>query len=75
MLLFITQVLHENQDIKDFPGSPVVGNLPGNTGNKSLIPGLGNGITYASKQVDLWASTTGPHALRGCALLREKPLQ
>ena len=27
---------------RDFPGGPVVKNLPSNAGDASLIPGLGN---------------------------------
>ena len=34
------------QDNRDFPGSPVVKNLPANAGDMGLIPGPGNKIPH-----------------------------
>ena len=40
----------------DFPGGPVVRNLPSNAGNLGLIPGRGTKIPHATGQLS-------PHAL------------
>ena len=41
----------------DFPGSPVVKNLPCNTGDTGLIPGPGIEIPHATGQLSLHAAT------------------
>ena len=40
---------------KDFPGGPVVKNLPCNAGDMGLIPGWGTKIPPASEQLSLQA--------------------
>ena len=35
----------------DFPGGPVVKNLPSNAGDEGLIPGLGTKIPHALEQL------------------------
>ena len=41
----------------DFPGGPVVKNLPANAGDTDLIPGLEAKIPHASGQLNLCATT------------------
>ena len=45
--------------MKDFPGGPVVKNLPCNAGDKGSIPGWGNKIPQAMEQLNPCATTTG----------------
>ena len=45
---------------RDFPGGPVVKNLPSNTGDISLIPGFGTKIPHAAKQLSPCTTTTEP---------------
>ena len=45
---------------KDFPGGPVVKNLPSNADNTDLIPGPGTKIPYATGQPSPHTTTTGP---------------
>ena len=42
---------------RDFPGGPVVKNLPSNAGNAGLIPGRGTKIPHAAGQIS-------PHATK-----------
>ena len=42
----------------DFPGSPVVKNLPCNAGNVGLIPGQDSKIPYAMNQLSLRTTTS-----------------
>ena len=42
---------------KNFPGGPVVKNLPSNAGDVSLIPGQGTKIPHAAGQISLSIST------------------
>ena len=53
---------------RDFPGCPVVKNLPSNTGDLFLIPGWGTKIPHDSGQLSLLATTTEP------ALGNQRPL-
>ena len=41
----------------DFPGGPVVKNLPSNAGDAGSIPGWGTKIPYAVGQLSLRATT------------------
>ena len=41
----------------DFPGGPVVKNLPGHAGDKGSIPGQGTKIPHALKQLSLCTTT------------------
>ena len=45
---------------RDFPGGPVVKNLPSNAGDVGLIPGRGTKIPQAVGQLSPWATTTVP---------------
>ena len=47
----------------DFPGGPVVKNLPCIAGYVGLIPGQGNKIPHVMEQLSLQATTTEPHRL------------
>ena len=47
----------KNQPSQDFPGGPVVKNLPCNTGNWSLIPAWRTKIPHAIQQLSLRAPT------------------
>ena len=42
---------------RDFPGGPVVKNLPSNTGDVGSIPGWGTKIPHATGQPSLHATT------------------
>ena len=44
----------------DFPGGPVVKNLPPNAGDRGLIPGRGTKIPHAAGQLSLRSSTIEP---------------
>ena len=44
----------------DFPGGPVVKNLPPNAGDMGLIPGQETNIPHAVGQVSPHATTAGP---------------
>ena len=48
----------------DFPGGPVVRNLPANAGDMGLIPGLGAKIPHAERQLSPCAPTTEPTCSR-----------
>ena len=45
---------------RDFPGGPVVKNLPCNVGDIVLIPGGGTKIPHALGQLSLCTATTEP---------------
>ena len=42
----------------DFPGGPVVKNMPSNAGERGLIPGWGTKIPHAARQLSPNATTT-----------------
>ena len=44
--------------LRDFPGGPVVKNLPSNAGDAGLIPGQGTKIPRATGQLSPCATTT-----------------
>ena len=46
----------------DFPGGPVVKNLPSNAEDEGSIPGRGIKIPYATGQLSPRATTTEPRA-------------
>ena len=56
------------EEARDFPGGPVVKNLPSNAGDAGLIPGQGTKIPHAMGQVSLHDATTEPEHSRACAL-------
>ena len=43
---------------RDFPGGPVIKNLPSDAGDMGLIPGQGTKIPHAAGQLSLHATTT-----------------
>ena len=43
-------------ELRDFPGGPVVKNLPSNPGDMGWIPGRGTKIPHASGQLSLCAA-------------------
>ena len=45
------------QNIREFPGGPVVKNPPSNAGDTGLIPGQGTKMPYTSGQWILWATS------------------
>ena len=45
---------------RDFPGGPVVKNLPSNAGDTGLIPGRGTKIPHAMGQLSPHTTTTEP---------------
>ena len=53
-------MLHSDlkQRLRDFPGGPVVKNLPGNAGDMGSMPGQGTEIPLASGQLSLCTATT-----------------
>ena len=46
--------------LEDFPGGPVIENLPPNSGDTGLIPGQGTKIPHAMWQLSLSTATTEP---------------
>ena len=50
--------LNQKETNRDFPGGPVVNNLPYNAGDKGSIPGQGTKIPHAARQLSLHATTT-----------------
>ena len=73
---------------RDFPGGPVVENLPSNAGDTSLIPGQETKIPHAAGQLSPFATarepvchnqrtwhtaTSEPTHSRACAPQLEKP--
>ena len=44
--------------MRDFPGGPVVKNLPSNAGDAGLISGRGTKIPHAAGQLSLRATTS-----------------
>ena len=46
--------------VRDFPGGPVVKNLPSNAGNTGSIPGQGTKIPHATGKLSPGATTTEP---------------
>ena len=66
----------------DFPGGPVVKNMPANTGDMSSVPGLGTKIPHATEQLRPCTTTSEPMMLllkptcpRICAPQHKKPPQ
>ena len=59
--------------IRDFPGCPVVRNLPCNAGDASSIPGPGTKISHAAEQLSPHASTTElvRHQRRVCTTMKD----
>ena len=57
-----------NDDSKDFPGGPVVKNLPSNAGDVGSIPGLGTKIPHMAGQLSL-----GTKSIELCALQLQSP--
>ena len=53
---------------RDFPGGPVVKNLPSNAGDMRSTPGQGTKIPHASEQLSPRATTTEPACPRACEL-------
>ena len=49
----------ESKD-RDFPGGPVVKNLPSNAGDVDSIPAQGTKIPHATEKLSLHALTTEP---------------
>ena len=49
--------LTQDSSYWDFPGGPVVKNLPSNTGDEVSIPGRGTKIPHAVGQLSLRATT------------------
>ena len=69
--------LNKNTWLGDFPGGPVVKNLPWNAGDIGSIPGQGTKIPHATKQLSLHTTTREPvcHNERSCLLqLRHSPI-
>ena len=52
---------------QDFPGGPVIKNLPCNEGDVGSIPGQGTKIPHALEQLSLCATTTEPTCSGACA--------
>ena len=76
----ISQLGTENNDtthtcmqIQDFPGGPVVKNLPANRGDMGSIPGPE--IPHATEQQSLSATTTDSLHPKAHTLKQEKPEQ
>ena len=68
-MVFLCQ---KQQQLRDFPGGPVVKNLPSDAGDTGLIPGRGTKIPHATGQLSPRA-TTREEKTRMPQLEREKP--
>ena len=55
-----TSKLIRNKQSGDFPGGPVVKNLPSSAGHVSLIPGQGTRVPHTMEHVNLCAATRQP---------------
>ena len=64
---------NEKTTHRDFPGGPVVKNLPSNAGDVGLIPGRGTKIPHAMGQLNPHATTTEPACSRARAPQLESP--
>ena len=51
-------------ELRDFPGGPVVKNLPSNAGDLGSIPGQGTKIPNAVRQLSPHSTTREAHALQ-----------
>ena len=72
---FISITIFIRNLYRDFPGGPVVKNLPSNAGNTSSIPGRGTKIPHAMGQLSLRAAARENYVLQPlslCAVTREK---
>ena len=54
----VTLITFQLATYGDFPGGPMVKNLPSNAGNTGSIPGWGTKILHATGQLSLCATTT-----------------
>ena len=54
----IDEFHYKEIQLRDFPGGPVVKNLPSNVGDVGLIPGQGTKIPHAAGQLSLRTTTT-----------------
>ena len=61
----------KNEGSWDFPGGPVIKNLPSNAGDVGSIPGRGTKIPHTAGQLSPRAKTTEP----GCSRAREPQLE
>ena len=69
-----TENLCISEKDRDFPGGPVVQNLPSNIGDAGLIPHQGIKIPHAIGQAtSLYTLTTEPVHSRACVLYLENP--
>ena len=59
--------------IRDFPGGPVVKNLPCNAGDTGLIPGWGNKIPHTAEQLSPHITTTESSGSRAHVQQLESP--
>ena len=59
--------------MRDFPGGPVVKNLPSSAGDAGLIPGQGTKIPRAARQLSPHTATTEPAHSRARVLQLESP--
>ena len=53
----------ETRHLEDFPGGPVVKNLPSNAGDIGVIPGPGTHIPHAIERLNPWPQLPSPGAL------------
>ena len=60
VLLYSTEHYIQYPMIWDFPGGPVVKNLPSKAGDMGSIPGRGTKIPHAVGQLIPWTATTEP---------------
>ena len=57
----------------DFPGGPVVKNLPANSGNMGLISGPGTKIPHAMGQLGMCVATTEARVPESPCFITRKP--
>ena len=60
LYVFFLVKIHYKKYNRDFPGGPVVKNLPSNAGDAGSIPGHGTETPHATGQLSPCATTTEP---------------
>ena len=61
----VHKIMTSKNSVRDFPGGPVVKNLPSNARDAGSIPGWGTKIPHTVRQLSLRAATTTEPAHSG----------
>ena len=72
VIIIWTQRTAAEEERRDFPGGPVVNNLPSSSGDVGSIPGQGTTIPHAAGQLSPHAATT-EHMCSGAHVPQRRP--